>query len=58
MKFDRVNPAKMKLDANSSVSKSYITSVQNNSAQKVTITTAECKASVKVLSRKSKKTKK
>jgi len=55
MKFDRVNLERMRLNADTPVAKTYITSVQNNTAQKVTITQAECKASVKALSRRSKK---
>lgn len=57
MKFDRVNLERMRLNADTPVAKTYITSVQNNTAQKVTITQAECKASVKALSRRSKKAK-
>ncbi len=58
MKFDRINYSKMKLDSSTPVQKSYITLVQNNRYQKVTITSAECKSSVKVLSRMNNKTKK
>lgn len=58
MKFDRVNLTQMKLNADSPIKESYVTSVQNNAARKVTITRSECKASVKALSRKSTKAKK
>lgn len=57
MKFNRVNYSKLKLDTNSSVSKTYITLVQNNKPQEVVITEDECKRSVRTLSRLNKKKK-
>lgn len=57
MKFKRINYKKMKLDADSTVSKTYVTLVQDNKFQQVNITPAECRSSVRVLSRLNKKNK-
>lgn len=50
--------SKKMLTEESSVSKTYITSVQNNKFQEITITPAECRKSVKAFSKIKKSNKK
>lgn len=57
MKFDRVKYSDLKLNDTDTVSKTYTTSVQGNNPQTVSITDDECKKSVQMLSRMSKRKK-
>lgn len=57
MKLKRVVYSKKMLKEDSVVSQTYVTSVQNNKFQEVTITPSECRKSVKSFSRIKKDTK-
>lgn len=57
MKLKRVVYSKKMLKEDTAVSTSYVTSVQNNKFQEVTITPSECRKSVRAFSRMKKNTK-
>jgi predicted nucleic-acid-binding Zn-ribbon protein len=57
MKFESVKYSELKIKSTAGVKKSYITSIQNNKYQEVTISDEECKKSVRMLSRLRKKKK-
>lgn len=51
MKFKRVNYSNMMIDQDTHVKKTYVTLIQNNKYQKVNITPADCKKSIRFLSK-------
>lgn len=57
MKFRKINYSAMFLGEETAVKSSYITSVQNNKFQQVDITPAECKSSVRAISKLSNRNK-
>ena len=57
MKFKKINYSTMLLSEETTVRSSYITSVQNNKFQQVSISPDECKSSVRAISKLSNKNK-
>lgn len=57
MKFKKVSYAKQMLDSNTKVERGYITQIQNNKFQQVSISPAECKSSMRVFCQSNNKAK-